>query len=129
MPKTPSSMNLHLRYRLWIAEMNSDINVLRIFDDYIAEITHAANNTEAAEGIEKFKNKFIDLRKEIDEMRHEMHLHKMKLAAWSRENKEYTPEDYRTDNHAVLEKRYINYKKDFEQVKTNFGSFASKWLH
>ena len=109
--------------------MNSDINVLRIFDDYISEISHAANASEAAEEIEKFKHTFIELRKEIDEMRHEMHLHKMKLAAWSRESKAYTAEDYAADNHAVLEKRYLNYKKEFERIKTAFGSFASNWLH
>ncbi len=34
----PSISNLHLRYRLWIAEMNFDINVLRIFSDHLQEI-------------------------------------------------------------------------------------------
>ena len=33
-----SIMTLHLEYRLWIAEMNADINVLRIFDDYLKEL-------------------------------------------------------------------------------------------
>ena len=35
MNAAPTIMTLHLRYRLWIAEMNFDINVLRIFEDYI----------------------------------------------------------------------------------------------
>ena len=38
MPDYPSAMSLHLQYRLWIAELNFDINVLRIFGDYLTEL-------------------------------------------------------------------------------------------
>lgn len=54
-------MRLHLRYRLWIAEMNADITVLRIFDDYIAEIKK--NDPQTKGVISDFQKQFIDFRK------------------------------------------------------------------
>lgn len=81
MNATPAIMTLHLRYRLWIAEMNFDINVLRIFEDYIKELSNINEQPKVKTGIADFKKKFGDIRKEIDELRHEMHLHKMKLAS------------------------------------------------
>ena len=45
MPATPSVMSLHLQYRLWIAELNFDINVLRIFGDYLARIEKQGKGT------------------------------------------------------------------------------------
>ncbi len=79
-----SIMALHFRYRLWIAEMNSDINVLRIFDDYVAELASKNSDPAVKGGVAGFKKEFILLRTEIDELRHEMHLCKMSLSADAR---------------------------------------------
>ena len=62
-PHIPSIMSLHLRYRLWIAEMNSDITILRIFDDYLNEIAVKNNEPEAKTKMEYFQEQFISLRK------------------------------------------------------------------
>lgn len=43
----PSVNSLHLQYRLWIAELNEDINALRIFNDYLAEVSLKQNNKYA----------------------------------------------------------------------------------
>ena len=85
MPNTPSIMGLHFRYRLWIAEMNSHINIIRIFDDYIAELSSKKNVPAIKEGIDQFKKEFVSLRQQIDDLRHEMHLSKMTLAADSKQ--------------------------------------------
>ncbi len=55
--------------------MNSDIDVLRIFNDYLVELQAKKNVQEVIKGVDHFKNQFIGLRKEIDELKHEMHLH------------------------------------------------------
>ena len=128
MPTSPSAMSLHLRYRLWIAEMNSDINVLRIFDDYLAELSCQKNEAEVKSGIADFGKQFVKLRNEIDVMRHEMHLHKMKLAALSREMKPFTYDAYKADTHDALNKRYSAFRKTFGKTKKEFGAFESKWL-
>ena len=67
-------MSLHLRYRLWIAEMNSDIDVLRIFGDYLKELVSKGDNPEVKNRIDYFQQQFINLRKDIDELRDEMHI-------------------------------------------------------
>ena len=128
MERTPSIMSLHLRYRLWIAEMNFDINILRIFDDYLKELTHKKNEPEVKTGIDHFEKQCIDIRKEIDELRHEMHILKMKLAAYSREGKQPDHKTYQADHHPVLKKRYVNFRKTFDKLKIEFSDFEGRWL-
>lgn len=128
MTKTPSIMSLHLGYRLWIAEMNADINVLRIFDDYITELESLKDQQNVKDGIEDFKEKFVALRKDIDDLRHEMHLQKMKLASYSREMKSYTFEMYNEDNHEELRNKYNEFRNKFDEVKTDFEEFAAQRL-
>jgi uncharacterized coiled-coil DUF342 family protein len=129
MPRTPSIMGLHLRYRLWIAEMNLDINVLRIFNDYVKELESKKNLQEVKTKIDYFQEQFINLRKEIDELRHEMQIIKMKLAAYSREMKVLNYKTYQADNHNDLKKRYFAFRKMFDKVKNEFRSFEGEWLH
>ncbi|HEY6503809.1 MAG TPA: hypothetical protein VIZ28_07545 [Chitinophagaceae bacterium] len=127
MPATSSIMGLHLRLRLWIAEMNSDINVLRIFSDYLAELDTKKNIAEVKKGIDYFKQQFILLRGEIDELRHEMQLNKMNLTQAARENKFPTNKISSSKNQPVLQKRYTAFKKAFNKVKKEFGLFEVKW--
>ena len=129
MPVTPVIMKLHLRYRLWIAELNSDINVLRIFDDYLLELKSKKNMPEVNTWIIHFKQQFISLRKEIDELRHEMHLIKMKLAAAARDNKPLNKKTSTTDNPDALKNRYTAFRKKFNNIKKEFGLFEGKWLN
>jgi hypothetical protein len=128
MPSTPSTMGLHLRYRLWIADLNSEINVLRIFDDYVKELSSQAKEIEVKNGIDHFKKQSVVARNEIDELRHNMHILKMKLAGYSRDKKVLDFKTYKSDNHAALKKRYLAFKKSFEKVKKEFRRFESKWL-
>ncbi len=128
MSRIPSIMSLHLRYRLWIAEMNSDINILRIFDDYLQELASKKNEQEVKAGIDQFQQQFVLLRKEIDELRHEMHILKMKLAAYAREMKPVNYKTFQADNHTTLKKRYLAFRKAFDKIKNDFGRFEGKWL-
>ena len=129
MSAAPTIMTLHLRYRLWIAEMNSDIDVLRIFEDYIKELSLRKEPAEVKTGIADFKKQFGDIRKEIDELRHQMHLHKMNLASISRQGKKLDPETYESEDHDALKKQYINFRKKIEKLKSDFTDFENKWLN
>lgn len=129
MPTAPSIMSLHLRYRLWIAEMNLDINVLRIFNDYLQDLSPKKNLPEVKTGIDYFEDQFSILRKEIDDLRNEMHLVKMKLAAYSKQKKLLDYKTYQADNHTILKKRYLEFRAAFEKLKKSFGSFEVKWLN
>jgi hypothetical protein len=127
MPRTSSIMGLHLCYRLWIAEMNSDITVLRIFDDYIKELSRQ-NEPKVKNKIRYFQQQFVNFRKEIDELRDAMHILKMELAAHARGKKPVDHKAYKTDNHMALKKSYSAFREKFEKVKKEFIGFQSEWL-
>ena len=129
MPHTPSVMSLHLRYRLWIAEMNSDINILRIFDDYKKEIEFKRGEPEVKARINYFEEQFICVRKDIDDLRHKMHILKMQLAVYSKEMKPLTHKIYQSENHAGLKKRYFTFRKIFNKIKDEFSQFEEEFLN
>lgn len=128
MAKTYNLMGLHFKYRLWIAEMNSHINFIRIFDDYVAELSSRKNEPAIKKRIEEFKQEFIDLRKSIDELRHELHLAKMSLGAESRGGRNGKKISVSRSIHIDLRNRYRSYRKVFEKTKTEFSKFENKWL-
>jgi hypothetical protein len=125
MPNIPSIMALHLRYRLWIAEMNFDINVMRILEDYLTELTPKSHEPGIKEGIDRFERDLVSFRKEIDDLRHEMHILKMKLAAYTRENTTITEDIYKSDNHEALKGRYLAFRESFEQMKKDFSQLTA----
>ena len=126
MTATSSIMGLHLHYRLWISELNQDITVLRIFDDYLEEITNKKMDTAVKSTVDNFKHQFVEFRKEIDELRHLMHLNKMKLAAESKEGAKISDEE--AADHAKLESRYVVFRKSFDKSKAEFISFEGNCL-
>jgi len=125
MAHTPSIMSLYLRYRLWIAEMNSDITVLRIFDDYLSELTKK-NDPALNQAVSDYHQKFIDFRKEIDELKHEMHLVKMNLAAYERDAEAGNSPQPPLENHEEIKERYNAYCSNFEAMKKAFQLLDSK---
>jgi len=129
MPATPSIMSLHLRYRLWIAQMNFDINVLRIFNDYLGELSSRKDEPEVNAKIRYFEQQFPAFRTEIDDLRNEMHLLKMKLASYSREKKPLDYKTYLEDKHTAVEDRYHEFRKNFDKIRKEFEGFEVKWLN
>lgn len=119
-----SIMGLHLQYRLWIAEMNADINVLRIFDDYLEEIKAKDDSDKTSTQINYYKQQFINLRKEMDELRHEMHLNKMKLAAFAKAQNASMENIEDEMNHKTLEENYKRFRKNFTEANEAFKKFA-----
>lgn len=128
MHKTPSTLGLHLRYRIWIAEMNADITTLRVFDDYLTALAPGKKDLHLKQVADEFQQHFVLLRKQMDDLKHEMHLQKMKLAASTREGKSIDKELYRTDNHAALKKHYAAYRKTFNKMKKAFGLIDANWV-
>ena len=126
MATPPSPMTLHLRYRIWIAEMNSDIDLLRIYNDYLQELKALHNALKLKKEIERFETAFSSLRNEIDTLRNEMHLLKMKLATFIREKKQLAYSDYKTDNHKLLKKKYVSLSKKFRSIKADLKELVKK---
>jgi hypothetical protein len=128
MPAAPSVMSLHLKYRLLIAELNFDINVLRIFGDYLSELRSKRKETKVKSKSDYFEKQFQGLRTLIDEIRHEMQLGKMKLGAFSRDGKPFDYKLFNKENHIPLKKRLADYKTNFKSINKEFGEFEGQWL-
>lgn len=123
MKSIPSLPSLHLRYRLWIAEMNFDLSILRIFDDALNEFQPLVNDETVLSKLQQFQQQFVEERKIIDELKHEMHLMKMKLAALSRDPLQENNQDYKSDNHEALEVKFLSFKEEFDQLFAKFRQF------
>jgi len=121
-----SIMKLHLQYRLLISEMNADINVLRILEDYIKEIFSTKTELETAKNIEYFKNNFTGFRKDIDELRETMHLKKMRLLVLSKEKKRLDYKTFKLDHHNEVLQKFKVYRKKFDKMKKEFIRFVEK---
>jgi hypothetical protein len=119
-----SIMRLHLQYRLWIAEMNADINVLRIFDDYVMLLEEKQNDADTMQQINNYKERFLDLRNELDKLRHEMHLTKMKLAALSKNSDEPADDLEKDVRHKECKERYKSFRKKFSEIKKEFKHYC-----
>jgi len=128
MPATPSAMSLHLKYRLWIAELNFDINVLRIFGDYLTELRSRHKEPEVKAKSDYFEKTFQGLRNEIDELRHELHIGKMKLGAFGRDGKPFDYKVFNSENQLPMKKRFSGYKSDFKKINIEFEEFEGQWL-
>jgi hypothetical protein len=128
MSEQPSAMSLHLKYRLWIAELNFDINVLRIFGDYLTDLRSRQKVQEVKLKADYFEKAFIQLRAEIDELRHEMHIGKMKLGAYGRDEKPFDYKLFNSENQSPLKKRLSVYKTDFKKINAEFEDFEAEWL-
>jgi hypothetical protein len=128
MSESHSAMSLHLKYRLWIAELNFDINVLRIFGDYLTDLRSRHKWQEVKLKADSFEKTFIQLRAEIDELRHEMHIAKMKLGAYGRDGKPFDYKLFNLENKAPLKKRRSVYKKDFKKAYAEFEDFEAEWM-
>ena len=128
MPATPSVMSLHLQYRLLIAQLNFDINVLRIFADYLTELKAKHKEADVKARSDYFEKEFAALRTEIDEIRHEMQLGKMKLGAFSRETKPFDYKVFNKENHTPLKKRLSAYKNKFKKISKEFEELEVQWL-
>jgi TolA-binding protein len=125
MPATHSAMSLYLRYRLWIAELNFEISILRIFGDYLSERRTQRKETEVKSKIDYFEKQFSKLRSEIDELRHELQLSKMKLGVFAHETKPFDLKSFNKESQSPIKKRLAAYRTDFKKIKNEFEDFVT----
>jgi len=114
-----SIIQLHLQYRLWISDLNADINTLRIFDDYLIELKAKGLKEDVSKKLDNYNKQFINLRTELDELRHEMHLTKMKLGAITKTN-ELENNIEEAINFKADKEKYKAFRKKFSALKKEF---------
>ncbi|MES1217448.1 MAG: hypothetical protein ABUT20_18210 [Bacteroidota bacterium] len=117
--------SLHLEYRLWIAELNLDINLIRIFNDRLLEIAEDKKSGTVKSTIEDFGKKFNTYRETIDELRHRMHIEKMNLAAKVRENNGVDYKINIPDNYKTIREDFFKFRVSFNELKSGFLHFEN----
>ena len=126
MAETASLKSLHLEYRIWIAELNLDINLIRIFNDRVIEMTGENHPGDSKSIIEVFKSKFNVCRETIDELRHRMHIEKMNLAATAREQSDpYNLTDF-LKNYGIIREDFFAFRVTFNELKNEFLKFENR---
>ena len=114
--------SLHLEYRVWIAELNFDINLIRIFNDRLVELQQMRKT-----GVETFETKFNTSRVTIDELRHRMHIEKMNLAAMARDSNAAPHYEIKVPvNYKTIRDDFFNFRVSFNDLKGEFLRFESK---
>ena|ERR1700709_155952 len=114
--------SLHLEYRLWIAELNFYINLLRIFNDRLVELS-----AEKKPSAEEFEKKFNANRENIDELRHRMHIEKMTLAATARDNNANSNYKIKVpENYTKIRDDFFKFRVSFNELKSDFVRFEGK---
>jgi septal ring factor EnvC (AmiA/AmiB activator) len=113
----------HLRCRLWIAELNFFINQLRIFEDSLELRTLELEAAAVKKRIVLFQKAFRQVRSEIDELKHELHLVKMKLAALAREDEPALSAEDQQQIENLLPGQFAVLSKTFTRLREQFILF------
>ncbi len=119
---------LHLEYQLWIAELNFDIQLIKIFEDHLAYIVSNNSSKKLLPKIEQFQNQFIRQREVIDELKHDLNISEKQLAAFVRDMATVGYENERLDNHPGLRERFLTFRNLFEDLKIRFRLFETEWM-
>jgi len=119
---------LHVEYQSWIAELNFDIELIRIFEGHLEYITSQTNSKKLLAKVEQFQNQFIRQREVIDELRHDLNISEKQLAAFVRDMAPIGYENERLDNHSELREKFLTFRDLFEELKIRFRYFESEHL-
>jgi hypothetical protein len=121
-------VKLHGEYQLWIAELNFDIELIKIFEGHLAYIASRNSSKKLSAHIEQFQNQFIRQREVIDELKHDLNISEKQLAAFVRDMANVGFDNERLDNHPELRERFLTFHNLFEDLKTRFRHFESEHL-
>jgi hypothetical protein len=120
-----SSKSLHLEYRIWIAELNFDINLIRIFNDCLDEILSEKRNGEVISRMNTIREDMNAIRTRIDNLRHRMHIEKMNLASLARDKSGQPAHPSITENYNAIRNDFFSFRIAFNDLKNNFSRFES----
>ncbi len=119
---------LHIEYQFWLAELNFDIELIKIFEAHLAFISSNNSSKKLMPRIEQFQNQFIRQREVIDELKHDLNVSEKQLAAFVRDMASVGYENERLDNHSELREKFLTFRELFDELKTKFRHFETEHL-
>ena len=119
---------LHLEYQVLIAELNFDIELIKIFEAHLAFLSNNHPSRRLLPRIEQFQNQFIRQREVIDQLKHDLNISEKQLAAFVRDMVPIGYENERLDNHSELRERLSTFRVLFDELKARFRHFEMENL-
>jgi hypothetical protein len=119
---------LHVEYQFWTAELNFDVELIKIFESHLAFIASGNTVKKLMPRIEQFQNQFIRQREVIDELKHDLNVSEKQLAAFVRDMSPIGFDNERLDNHSELRERFLTFRDLFDDLKARFRQFEGEWL-
>jgi hypothetical protein len=126
MVQTLSVRRLHLEYKLWIAELSFNKELLNIYEMNLQDLAKDNPNKDIMPMVEHFQNQFILKKEQIDELMHDLHVSEVQLAALARNRSGPGLANLRLDNHPELRQEMIMFRKLMEELKQEFHQFELK---
>lgn len=116
---------LHLEYRLWIAELQFAKEEIKIFERHLEDlVAHQFLQEETAQA-EHFQNCFILQKEVIDTLKHDLHGAEMQLVAFVKNLSGMGLESIRMDNHCKLREQMATFRKLYAELKQDFRKYVA----
>jgi septal ring factor EnvC (AmiA/AmiB activator) len=91
--------------------------MLRIYHDYLRELVEQKDAPAIAAEVQRYEEMFPQVRKEIDDLRNDLHLLKMKFASFAREDKPFDSDLYKSTTHGTVQKKLLAFRKTFDKLR------------
>lgn len=118
---------LHHQCTDWLRELEFYKQELEILKNRLGEVAAKNSATDILAQVEHFQNKFIMLREQHDELRHEVNLKNENVLATAKEMPTHIDQKLTTGNDELQEKMK-DYSKGFSDTRFEFNRFAGMFL-
>lgn len=118
---------LHFELNLWLNEFKFYKDEIKIFNHRLEDIVSGNTNKEVMQQLEHFQNQYIRQAEVIDELRHEVKQHENVLEKEAMDNPIAIDHRYFED-HTALRDQMGQFKKIYQELKTDFMRFLTKWM-
>ena len=111
----------------WLKSIDFYDGELDILENRLKEIVSKNNGAEAMAGVEHFQNQFIIQRNNIDELRHSINEHAVKVSADAKKHAGKMEAGF-VGEHEQLKDGVKTFEKIVNGLRHEFNVFLAKWM-
>jgi hypothetical protein len=119
--------DLESEHQLWKSQASFDNDELKVYQKRLEEIAAKNSKGEVLKQIEHFQNQFFIQNEELDVIRHEINIHKQRLAEYAKANP-VAIDDAMFPDHQQMHDKVEMFKKIYAELKKEFNNFLTVWL-
>ena len=122
-----SIYNQHAENAEWTSNLNFYKDEVAIMRSRLEEITSKTNTKDVLAKVEHFQNQFIIQKNNIDEIAHAVKMNEEALQKEVNSNP-FAVDHRKTEYHAKEKDLVDSFEKNFNELRTEFKTFAAKWM-